>query len=703
MKKLISGSLAVLTVLVFCAGDGRAASEAVKSPEISLALEPAQYAFVNGDASQFRAHHWMATGASGGVKEFGFEDEYPEGVTLTAEGHAIPDNGDYGAEIKLEKEGFGYLLLDYTQFRKYYGSSGGLYNAFTTLKSSDTDRDLTLNIGELSLEAGLRMENLPEITLDYTHEFKYGTKSRLTWTGVTEGPTVSGGAPDVLRKIGPSWQQIDEDVNKFGIKAEDELYGFHWHSEQEWEYVRAKNLREEKNLSTTPAAASGSNSDQKIRDQYTEPRSDLFTTILGLNKWFTKDKVYASSDYRFSQLNGRELENTLELDQNGVPTNFSNPETILDAHSDNLYTSNTWVGSVSSFLWNPLTVNTRLKAESIGRTSASTYPHDNSPANNNGASKPNGAVDQIDVSENQSKVSNFGEGLSFRYTGIPRTAIYNEYEFQQTRNNLYEDRRSPSAGEVFSRQSISHMYRGSGVLGASFSPWNPVTLTTDVRHREDAIHYNNVRYTDNSASGAKSVFIDAQDIETNEWSSKIRFRPCRWFQPSFRVQLQDTAYETQGSPDSDNWQEAGMESQIYTWDVVIQPVDALLTTTSLSVQKAKMFTPARFDTTPASRPTYNADVLSALFSAEYSVNPDVVLTGLTQWSDAGDFNNLGGAISYGADYTELDVSVGVRWTPRKDMTIEPKVAYYRYDPSPDLELGGYDAQVVSLDVSFKWG
>jgi hypothetical protein len=510
-----------------------------------------------------------------------------------------------------------------------------------------------------------------------------------------------------MRKIGPSWQQIDEDVNKFKVKAEDDLYGFHWHSQQEWEYVRAKNLREERSLSNTPDPASGSNSDQKIRDQYTEPRSDLFTTILGLNKWFSKDKVYAASDYRFSQLNSREVENTIELDQNGVPTLFSNPETIVDAYSDNLYTSNTWVGSASSFLWNPLVVSTRLKAESIGRTSASTYPHDNAngatAGSNTGAVKPDGVIDQIDVSDNQETIRNFGEGISFRFNGIPRTAIYNEYEFRQTRSNLYEDRQSRSASEIFSRQDISHMYRGSGVLGASVSPWNAVTLTTDVRHREDAIHYNNVRYTNNSASGAKSVFTDGQNIQTNGLSSKIRLKPCKWFQPSFRFQLQDTAYETWGFPDPDNHQETGMESQIYTWDVVIQPTDELLTTTSLSIQKAKVFTPARFDTTFVSRPTYNADVLSALFSAEYSVSKDVVLTSITQWSNAADFNNLGGVISYGADYSELDISMGVRWTPKKDMTIEPKYAYYRYDPSPDVDLGGYNANVFSVDVNFKWG
>ncbi len=699
---------AIISLLTFLCAVGRAESAAPKSPEITLVMEPVRYVAINGDAAQFRAHHWMSTSYAGGVKEFSFEDELPDGVSISMEGHAIPNNGDYGGELKLTKEELGYLLFDYKQFRKYYNASGGVFNGFSVLSSNDTDKDLSLNIGEFSAEAGLRRENLPELTLNYTREFKTGTKSRLSWTSVTVGPTASGGSPDVLRKIGPSWQEIDEIVDKFDIKAEDDFAGFNWQAEQGWEYVRSRNTRQEKYLSNTPNGASGSNSDQRIRDQVTEPRSDLITTVLGLNRWFMKDKLYTSSGYRFSQINSRELENIFEYDQNGRIRSFSNAEQVRDAHSDNLFTTNTWVGNVTAYLMKTFSVSTKTKVESIERTSASTYPKDR----RNGATLgtdaspivPDGIMDQVDVSENQNKMINVGEGVYLRFTGIPRTAIYNEYEFQQTRNKLYEDRRSNSAGEVFNREDISHMYRGSGVLGASFIPWDTVTLTSDVRHREDQINYNHVHYSNDSTSGAKSVFIDGQYIQTDELSTKIRLKPCRWFQPSFRYQYQNKGYETWGLSDSDNRQESGITSHIYTVDIVIQPTDSLLTTTSFSTQRGRMFTPAdnKNPSTPLI-PTYNFDVLTALFSAEYAFKEDLVLTGITQWSDAGDFNNLGGILSYGADYTEFDLSVGLRWTPKKDMTIEPKYSYYRYDPSPDLEVGGYNASVISLDVNFKWG
>ena len=230
-----------------------------------------------------------------------------------------------------------------------------------------------------------------------------------------------------------------------------------------------------------------------------------------------------------------------------------------------------------------------------------------------------------------------------------------------------------------------------------------VHITADARHREDDINYNHARYTNNSTSGAKSVFVDGQYIETNEFSSKIRLKPWKWLQPSFRYQFDNTTYDTWGLSDSDNEQESGLKSHTYTWDVVIQPMDDLMTTSSLSVQNATMFTPASLNATAAHTPTANMNVLSALFCAEYALNKDTILIGITQWSDAGNFNNQGGPISYGADYTELDVSFGVQWTPKKDMTIKPKYAYYRYDPSPDAEFGGYNASVVSIDVQFKWG
>lgn len=684
-----------LVATVFAAETPTSASN---NMTISVASEPARYSFVNGDASKFRALHWIDDGFVMGVKDFSLTSEMQDGVTLESEGHAVPGEGDYEGLLILKKEDLGYIKFDYDQFRKYYANGAGFYGTFPTLAQNYTDKELALNIGKFGVEAGITMKNIPDITLLYEREFKQGTKSRLTWARVTD--FVNGA--NRTRGIGPSWQEIDERVDSFDVKLADTVNGFNWKSDQHWEFVRANNMREEQSLSAgTVTVVPDTN--QKIRDQFTEPRSELFTSTLGVDKWLSKDRFFVSSGYRFAQLTNHELENIFEMDSDRNPRTFSNAEQVRDAHSDNLYTSQTWVGSAVTTIFAPLTLITKMKAETIHRDSSSTYPKDKSPGSDAVPGTPNGIIDEFSVSENQEKLTRLGETFAIRYTGFSHVALYNEYEFEQDRSNLYEDRQSVTAGEQFNREDITHMRRGVGTLGGQYVPWNHFTTTMNVRHRLDDISYDHVRYTNNSASGAKSVFIDGQTLETDEVETKATWKPSRWFQPSFRYQLQDRTYKTWGLPNSDIRVATALISNIYTWDIFSQVTDDLMMTASFSFQDGKIITPARYAVPAPAIPTFDFDVYTSLFSIEYALNKDVVLTGTGDYTRAANFKDFSElSTPYGADFHQADVTVGVRWTAKKDLTIEPKYAWYQYTAN-EAEVGSYNAHVIWLDVKCLWG
>ena len=668
------------------------AEEAPDKMNTTLDLNPARYSFVKGDAGKFEAHHWIKTGYAGGVDEFKLEDSLPGDTSLRMEARGIFDEHDVTGSLKLKKDDWAFLNAEYKEFEKFYDTTGGFYRPFSQFNSVDIDKDLRLDIKKIEIETGVLLENLPDITLVYEGEFKKGAKSRLTWASVTEGA--------VARKTAPSFQEIDEEAHRLEIKADDKLFDFDWTASQAWETVRSRTMREEKQFSDTTAA---SNVDQKIRDQFQEPRSDAMTSLLGLQRWFSRDKFFVSGNYRFAQINTRELENIFEVDQNRVLTNFSGAEQVRDAHADNLLTSHTWVGSLFTSLFQPLTLAAKLKMETFHRTSASTYPKDNQPQNNNGTQKPNGTIDQIDVSENQEKATSYGEGVSLRYNGIPRVALYNEYEFQQTRNNLYEDRQSVTAAEVFNRQVITHVFRGVGTLGAQIMPSDILTLTLQGRHREDDIRYNNVRYTNNNASGAKSVFVDGQFIRTDEASARAAFKLHKWFRPAFRYQLQNKQYSTWGLPNSDVKEQADMISNVYTADVASQLLDNFLTTVSFSYRDEKTFTPARFGPYAASIPSYNGDVYTWLACSVYELTSDLSLSTTLQHTWADNFQDLGGQeMTYYADFESTDLTLGCRWNPKKDLSVEPKYSFYQYRANPDSESGNYNAHVLWLEVRFAW-
>jgi hypothetical protein len=96
---------------------------------------------------------------------------------------------DFGADFSLTKEALGFVKFDYEEFRKYFEPTGGAYYRFNSYRSSDTLKDLTLDIGKFGVETGLTLEGMPEVVLEYEREFKDGAKSRLTWASVKEGAT----------------------------------------------------------------------------------------------------------------------------------------------------------------------------------------------------------------------------------------------------------------------------------------------------------------------------------------------------------------------------------------------------------------------------------------------------------------------------------------------------------------------------------
>ena len=186
----------------------------------------------------------------GGVKDASAQLTLSNGVAISAQGHALIDQHDVGADVSVKKDGLGVVNVDYDEFRKYYDKTGGTYYRFGTLSASDTFRDLALDIGKFGMETGLTLEGIPELAFQYERAFKGGTKSRLAWVDVTEGATT--------RKIAPSWQDIDETVDTFALKASQELAGFNVKGTQQWEFQRAETFREEKSLSTNTSAATAS-------------------------------------------------------------------------------------------------------------------------------------------------------------------------------------------------------------------------------------------------------------------------------------------------------------------------------------------------------------------------------------------------------------------------------------------------------------
>lgn len=682
------------SVFLFCFPYTLHAEEPVHEFTGSLTAAPVQYAFVDGDRHKFRELNWTEEGYDGGVEHFEMEENYlPEDIRAAVEGHAMVKNNDYEVNALLEKPDFGYVKLEYDEFSKYYDDSGGVYYPFNVLSPHSLNRELELQIGKIRVETGLTVPDLPRLSVAYERHFKQGTKSRLTWTPVTVGT--------ITRGIGPSFQEVDEIVNVVELNESHTLYGFELKGQQTWEWSHAELAREERSLTNTAAPANA-----KVRLQNQEPEYHLFTTTESIERWYHDETVFTGAAYNFLRLRNSELENIFEMNQAGAITNFSNPKQVRNARADNEYDSHTWAGNVMFQPLSWLNVTTKARTELANRSGNSSYPQDTTPAAAGGA-VPDNRINNIELSRTEDKVARIGEGLSFRITGIPRTAIYNEFEFEQLRNWLSEDRDSqagqsaPNANEIFGRETVAFMSRGIWTIGAQVYPVSWLNWTSHLRLNRSNTDYDDKRETQPGATAAKSAFMDAMNITTQELATKLTFKPRRWIKPAVRYQLRRTVYDTRVE-DLENV-ETSMNSHTFTFDVTLQPRHNVLILAGVSPQYAWVVTPARFYGDGAA-PRFQANVFTWLFNVTYQINERVSFISGLDYSHANNFVDFtASGLPLGAAFNQMSASAGLDWKISEMISVLTEYAFLRYDPYGVVDNSDYNGQVISVRTKFNWG
>lgn len=655
-----------------------------------MKLLPVRYTAVKGDASMYRAHHWMTDGYAGGIESLMFDHDFSKDVTMSFEGGFIPDENDADALLTLDSEKYGSFKAGYGSFRKYYDGSGGLFKLFSDndYKTTTFDPDLKLDIKHYAFEVEPNIGDLGGVSFAYERHTKVGRKSRLTWGAVKDRGNF------FTRYIAPSWQDIEEVTDVLALKGNTELGGFKVSGEQRWEFLHESTMREERNISSNGVAA-----DNKIRRQDQKPQADLSSTSLLGEKWLIEDKTFLSLGYRYQKVKNYELENLTEHDANGSPASYSSPKNKMNATADNALGSHTWIGH---FLSNPLkslSLIAKLKTEVIRNRGSSTYPSDTT-------NPPNGVMNTFDYSDNKHSALRFGENISLRYTGLPKTSLYTEVELEQAKSHLSEERDSigvesahDQTNEEVSRETLTHIIKSVFTAGARVVPASYLNWTGQVRYIKGMSDYDD-KYEFVSSGSAKSAFFDALGTEANEATTKLTLKPVNWLQNSLRYKYVDRRYEARA--EAQDAVKSTMVSHIFTYDIFWQPLDNFLLDVAFSRDQSKTNTAAA---SLGSRklPGFVADVNSFLLSASYTPHAKITLTNSVQYSVADNFDDYSDTgIPFGEDYEAYDITSGIQWTPKEDITISPNYSYSSYAANPDTEASDYTAHTVWLDLSCKW-
>src|SRR3989338_6269848 len=682
--------------------------------DVNIEALPGRFAFVSGDYKKFQAHQWMEAGYVGGIKDLSvkYVDE-KEGITADMEAGAIIDEYDYKGAIEIEKEEEWFAKFEFSQFPKYFSDRGGVYYPFPVNSDPASGRDLRLDIGKFAFEAGLLEKgNRPEIIFEYEHEKKNGDKSSTAWTSVTEG--------GIGKKIGPAFREITENVDDFNLNLKKDIKGYTVKAGQNFEIVTSNSLSNQQNISS-----SGGNK-AYLHTQDITLQAKSFATNLGAERWFLNEKVFSGAAYKYARINNREKENMRDV-VNGAPSargsTFS--ENKFNARANNSDNSNLAVLGTTVMLWKWLIVNGRLKGEIKDNNGFSTFPSfigtgGGTSSSTINASAPDGIIDHTEVTDLVQSQKKLGEGLSLRFKAIPRTALYGDVDLEQVlyhRNSAREPvgGQSPAAvasGESIIREVITHSPRFNWTIGGNYQPWMFLNSTAQFRYKWARDNINNHWPQGNLITDPDIAFYEDVKKHVVELTSKTSVRPCRLVQSSFRYQLTNTQYFTTFAQPLSKTIRTQYFTNVYTIDTSLYLRKDTTLTGAFSKQNHSLFLPS------ITFPTFNTNSNNWMLTGDYHPNGKVSIYSTLYYSIARNYDNFTGGgdgasnlgapftptsgLPLGADFTRTGITVGVKWSPKERITVSPQFAFYRYNPNHKFDLGGYEAYVGSLEISYNW-
>src|SRR5262245_35968758 len=170
-----------------------------------------------GDRAQFEQQHWLPGDQPyGGIQDLHVEGTVGKDALFSLDGHAIVAFNDYDITLQLSKPNLGYIKAGYTEFRSWYDGNAGFF-PHNDVFFEPPYPEMHVDRGDAWIELGLRAQDWPEITVRYSHEFRFGQKDSTVWGDTT----LTGLLPPFIstRKIVPAFRDFDETRDIVSLEA----------------------------------------------------------------------------------------------------------------------------------------------------------------------------------------------------------------------------------------------------------------------------------------------------------------------------------------------------------------------------------------------------------------------------------------------------------------------------------------------------
>ncbi len=685
----------------------------------SVAAEPASNwitfmtggAFVSGDDANMQART-RTNDFYGGISDLHYGLQVDDKTSLQMEGRALPGLEDYELDLLLTKEDIGYVNLGFSQFRTWYDASGGYSPLAGNRWVVPFDDERYIDRGELFLEAGLRMEDIPEITFRYTHSYRDGEKDSTVWG---DNPT----APRF--KNSPALWYIDEQVDLFELDIAHSLSITDIELGLVYQHVDLDNTRyTERGANSVPTGGAGVN--KTWLNEKSE--SDLFaghaSTVTRFN-----DKAWLSWAASYT---------TMDSDIDGGSRTWGSYWGPPNANAgtqtrDYAYDAMSGGSNVSqfitnlNFMWVPvsdLTITPSLRYENESVYSSSRFRAFNTGAFSNPASNPPGFGVAWLGRQNLSSDTDmdaWNTALDVRYKGIENVVLYANADWG------WEDETIMRVDQVLPGEWLDSdvtIDEQEYKLGANWYPMNKLSFGIQGIYELREQGFDHIAASQGkaiaSANGAANNFrpiMADHNTETENLNLRMTWRPLGNVSMVTRYDYSKTEYENRGvllSPPAQsppitgtllNLIESGqVESHVVSETVTWNPTAQMYVQGSVSWVSSETSTP-----TNVLNPDMDNDYIVCGLNAGYALDARTDITAGYNFYTQRNYGVAAASMGYGLETSEHMFSIGMNRMLTDNILWTVSYGFITSDTKDIDQSGGFndfDAHMVSTGLQVRF-
>ena len=638
-----------------------------------------------GSTAQAQQQFQLSKGVFGGISDLHIQQEVAKKTTLTLDGHALFDQNDYKVILGLSREELGYVKFTASDFRTWYNGAGGYYPP-TRLQYNLPNDALSVDRGEISVEAGLTLKDMPQAVFKYTHSYRDGDKSSTIWGPVHPNLTTT------VAGVFPSIYSLNEKVDSYALDLTHHINTTDFGLGVRYDTASLADTQKE-------TFWSGETQQRDVTNQQ-GTSYDMFNVHAFSETWLKKN-LFFSTGYSFANLDDNFSGNRVYGDDFDVAYSPNN----LNGMG---YTSLNGGAHKQEHVVNVNLMTIPLKNLTI--VPSLRVQQDNWNANSTGMGTLSDFNPEPFTSNSDGESLDLRERLDIRYTGITNWVHYCGAELTEGNGDVNQtgglNQVNGYGPPPIQCHTDDTRFFQKYFVGTRWYPYRRTSIDLGGYYKNNQYNYNNP--LDSTYNGAGSpdrypAYLTQQNFQTYDGNIRLTLRPAANVMLVSRYEYQWSTINT--TPDAisgfSSSQSSTMTSQIIGQNASWSPWSRLCLQAGFNYVLSETETPTSDYTQAVLNSQNNYWTVTFNSAVVLDEKTDLNLTYL--YYQASDYNNNSAdGLPLGAGAQEHTVTAGITRRINPHLRVNVKCAYSQYN---DWASGGNNnttAEMVYTSLQYRF-